>query len=183
MPVVEAHVDKSLTLSLAALFTLVAPGIDNINAQAEVRDSVDASAIETDREWTVRARPIGEYRPALVADRPSRSDGLPRGLVRRLVRERLWGAAQCYEKALRAMPDAARPTLVGALDVDFMLTTQGRVANARVSGLVHDDLQACVTTVMRRLRFPKPRACGIAMVRLTIDLRLVARRSGVGRIQ
>lgn len=188
-----AIVVLTVTRSHKRLFTTLGPLLGVIFLAAESaaapapagRAAADEPAgISTDiddveERWSVTARPLDGYRPALSIAEPIRSDGLPRQLVRRLVRDALFYVAPCYRRALRPLPQAARSMLAGSLDVRLMLTTQGRVAHVITDGLVSDDISGCMTTTLRRLRFPKPRSCGLAIVQLKIELGLDGVRSEV----
>ncbi len=82
---------------------------------------------------------------------------LPTKVVRRVVLRHLNQLRFCYEKLLMARPD-----LAGALTLDFLITSEGTVSQAKASG-VTADLENCIGQRAMTWTFPKPRS-GIVQV-------------------
>lgn len=183
--VVGEYMKASRLIVLALIVPLLWTFLGGASALAQpatdATPTIETDPERTDPEWTVHARPVGEYQPVFAIGRPIRSDGLPRHLVMRLMRKALWIAAPCYERALADLPAEARPSLAGVVHARFAVTTQGRPGYAGVTGDVPATLRMCLAAVFRRLRFPKSRACGIAMVEVPIEMQVTGRRSNPAR--
>ncbi|HEX4517715.1 MAG TPA: AgmX/PglI C-terminal domain-containing protein [Polyangiaceae bacterium] len=80
--------------------------------------------------------------------------GLPREVIRRVVRQNVAPIRTCYEKALRAKPD-----LAGRVVVRFKIDAAGNVATSESTSattLASPDAVACVVDAFKPLVFPEP---------------------------
>ncbi len=80
--------------------------------------------------------------------------GLPREVIRRVIRQNVAPIRACYEKALPAKPD-----LAGRVVVRFAIDASGKVTkNESTNGttLASPDVVACVVGAFRSLVFPEP---------------------------
>jgi Ca-activated chloride channel family protein len=91
---------------------------------------------------------------------------LDKDIIRRHVRQKLPAIRYCYEKAL--VSDRA---LAGTLVAEFSITPEGATTSISVSGVGGDTLHACVTSLVRHLRFPKFAGDGLVRVRYPFELR------------
>jgi hypothetical protein len=92
--------------------------------------------------------------------------GLPKEIVRRIVRANFPSIRQCYETGLRKNPE-----LRGVVSTRFIIDTTGAVETASLSSstLSDDKVSACVVSVFRSMSFPAPEN-GKALVTYPIDL-------------
>ncbi len=81
--------------------------------------------------------------------------------IGRVIRRNLARFKYCYEKQLNA-----NPNLSGKISVYFTIAPTGAVAQASVreTSMNDQNVESCVLTVMRSLKFPKPRGGGIVVV-------------------
>jgi len=96
----------------------------------------------------VAPRPTAPARPRHVRNRT-----LPDGAVLRALRANEPGLHHCFASALRADPGLGRIKV----PIHLHIGARGRVLHARASAGIA-RLDACVTRVVRRLRFPAPGA-------------------------
>jgi len=94
------------------------------------------------------------------------SGGLPREIVRRIVRANFPSIRQCYETGLKKNPE-----LRGVVSTRFIIDTTGAVetANLSSSNLSDASVAQCVVSVFRMMSFPAPEN-GKALVTYPIDL-------------
>lgn len=108
--------------------------------------------------------------------------GLDKDIVRRIVRAHLNEVRHCYGRALSADPD-----LTGRVEVDFLISPEGRVLTAVVasSSLGNDAVTTCIARAVKRWKFPKPRSAGNVTVRypfvMTPGSQSMSARSDSGR--
>jgi len=78
-----------------------------------------------------------------------------------VIRENINLVRYCYEKQL-----IKDPGLAGKVVVKFIISPNGRVQQAKVksSTLKNKTIEKCLTHVVRRWRFPKPKGGGIVVV-------------------
>lgn len=82
------------------------------------------------------------------------SDGLPKEVVARILRQGLGRVRACYEKGL-----TTNPNLIGTLDVRFTIGKTGSVYEPKVTGdLPEPGTVACVRNVVAAMTFPAPEA-------------------------
>ena len=81
--------------------------------------------------------------------------------INRVIRRNLARFKYCYEKQLNA-----NPNLSGKISVYFTIAPTGSVAKASVreSSMNDENVERCVSKVMRTLKFPNPRGGGIVVV-------------------
>lgn len=86
---------------------------------------------------------------------------LSREEIGRVIRAHLNRFKYCYEKQLNA-----NPNLSGKISVYFTIAPNGAVAQASVRETSMNDrnVEECVLTVMRSLKFPQPRGGGVVVV-------------------
>lgn len=168
------HVWQQIVLALSVILVVATGRPERVVATPAPADPGKSDEVRTEARtgarWTVRVRPIAGYRPSLTIGRPTLSDGIPRQIARRRVAAFRRALARCYRRALESSPGAA--LAVGASEMRLMLDPRGRVVHVAATGPVHDDVHGCMAAVLRRVRFPKPRACGMARLALPIELRL-----------
>ena len=85
---------------------------------------------------------------------PLVSGGLSQEEILGVIRAQLNQIRHCYEKLLQRSPNAS-----GKINVQFIVGTNGRVSSARVKNSTIRDgaMTGCVTSVVRRWSFPRPR--------------------------
>ena len=85
---------------------------------------------------------------------PLVSGGLSQEEILGVIRAQLNQIRHCYEKLLQRSPNAS-----GKVNVQFIVGTNGRVTSARVKNSTIRDgaMNGCVTSVVRRWSFPRPR--------------------------
>ena len=85
---------------------------------------------------------------------PLVSGGLSQEEILGVIRAQLNQIRHCYEKLLQRKPNAS-----GKVNVQFIVGTSGRVSSAKVKNSTIRDgaMTGCVTSVVRRWTFPKPR--------------------------
>lgn len=85
---------------------------------------------------------------------PLVSGGLSQEEILGVIRAQLNQIRHCYEKLLQRKPNAS-----GKVNVQFVVGTNGRVSSAKVKNSTIRDgaMTGCVTSVVRRWSFPKPR--------------------------
>lgn len=90
------------------------------------------------------------------------SGGLPKEMIRRVIRRHLNEVRFCYEQALSGQPD-----LAGRVTISFLIAQSGAVSNATVlnSSLNNPRVGACIATAARRWAFPQPENGGVVAVR------------------
>ena len=81
--------------------------------------------------------------------------------IGRVIRRNLARFKYCYEKELNA-----NPNLNGKISGYFTIAPTGSVADASVreTSMNDENVESCVTKVMRSLKFPQPRGGGIVVV-------------------
>ncbi len=83
-------------------------------------------------------------------DSESPQSGNREALVTRVVRRQITALRACYERGLRI-----NPTLTGSVSIRFDVSAEGRVTEARATGLESDpSVGACVASRVRGLVFP-----------------------------
>jgi hypothetical protein len=95
------------------------------------------------------AEPVGFYAPdgdELDVD----EDGLDFQIVHRVRRQRRKQLRACYESVL-----VTNPGLTGKLVLKIMLTPEGRVADAKATGLA-PEMETCVAERVKLWQFPRP---------------------------
>lgn len=85
---------------------------------------------------------------------PLVSGGLSQEEILGVIRAQLNQIRHCYEKLLQRKPNAS-----GKINVQFVVGTNGRVSSSKVkSSTIRDGaMTGCVTSVVRRWSFPRPR--------------------------
>jgi hypothetical protein len=118
-------------------------------SRAPSGDLGGCSAPESQRAGTGMAgRPRGV--PQTKAGTPTtQGDDLDHAILRRYIRRNMNKIAYCYERAL-----IDRPTLAGSVTVTFTITADGKVTDAKATGLA--GVSACVACVIGAIEFPKP---------------------------
>jgi TonB family protein len=94
---------------------------------------------------------------------------MDKNVIRRVVRRHLSEVRYCYQS--KGLP--TNPRLAGNVKVNFVIGKTGRVRRAMIasSTLRHPATQRCITTAMRRWRFPKPTGGGMVVVRYPFAFR------------
>jgi len=88
--------------------------------------------------------------------------GLDKDIVRRIVRAHLNEVRHCYGRALSANPEVA-----GRVEVEFVVSPEGRVLTAVVasSSLGNAPAATCIAKAVKRWKFPKPQSAGTVNIR------------------
>lgn len=112
----------------------------------------------------VRERETREV--AVTPGNPEIRGQLDREIIQRVIREHRREIRACYEAELQR-----NPNLRGRVAIEFVIAPDGSVASATVaeSSMNSREVEACVTTRMRRWRFPEPRGGGIVRVTYPFD--------------
>lgn len=87
--------------------------------------------------------------------------GLPREVIRRVIRQHINEARYCYESVLVNQPD-----LTGRVTVRFVISPTGAVQTAQTQSETIQDpsVGRCLVNAVRRWRFPQPNGGGIVIV-------------------
>lgn len=103
----------------------------------------------------------GKGTTRIVPGRTIIKGSLSKEEIGRVIRRNLARFKYCYEKQLNA-----NPNLAGKISVYFTIAPTGSVASASVRETSMNDkkVESCAVTVMRSLKFPKPRGGGIVVV-------------------
>jgi hypothetical protein len=103
----------------------------------------------------------GKGTTRIVPGRTIIQGSLTKEEIGRVIRRNLARFKYCYEKQLNA-----NPNLSGKISVYFTIAPTGAVAQASVreTSMNDQNVESCVLTVMRSLKFPKPRGGGIVVV-------------------
>jgi len=96
--------------------------------------------------------PGGGSPPRVRIEKATSDPGLPRAVVRRVVRKHMGSFRYCYEQGLHKDPD-----LAGSVVVRFVIEPNGEVSSSRGSGDLDTAVAACVAGRFLKMRFPKPR--------------------------
>ena len=76
---------------------------------------------------------------------------LDKNIIRRYIRRKMSRIRYCYEKQLLLVPD-----IKGRVVATFDITSTGSVANANAKG-VDVGVANCVVSVLKTIKFPKPK--------------------------
>jgi tetratricopeptide (TPR) repeat protein len=88
--------------------------------------------------------------PTVAVGRPSVAGDLDRAIIRRYIKRNIQKIQYCYEKELLVSPG-----LTGTISTRFVISANGRVAQATASG-VDSAVSSCVAAVIRAIEFPRP---------------------------
>jgi len=141
-----------------------APGAEK-EAGGGREDAVGLDEIGSSKQGWGAGAPASGYRPRRPSDArvkiqtPTTSGVLPDVVVRRILRQHTPRLRYCYEKAL-----INHPGLEGKVVANFVVDPKGNVSSVALDG-VNPDLDACVATSLRAMRFPAPESGGIEKVR------------------
>ena len=83
---------------------------------------------------------------------------LDKNIIRRYIRRKLPRIKYCYEKQL-----LIKPGLAGTVTSSFIIDKKGRVIESSAEG-VNKDVSACISGVIKTIKFPKPKGGGIVRV-------------------
>jgi Ca-activated chloride channel family protein len=99
--------------------------------------------------------------PAIVAGRATVMGSLDREIIQRVIKSAQPRVRVCYEKRLGKVPG-----LQGKVVVSFTIASTGEVTSASIQSttLADEEVESCVLTAMRALRFPKPSGGGVVQV-------------------
>ncbi len=107
-------------------------------------------------------RPAG--RSKVRIGRLTVTGGLPKEVVRRVLRQHMGPIASCYERGLDR-----EPLLKGRIALRFVIGAEGRVSSVGSGGDLSDPtVTTCLTGAVRAVRFPNPES-GIVTVAAPID--------------
>jgi hypothetical protein len=97
------------------------------------------------------AKPV---EPGITATGAPTRGKLPKAIIDEKLKEAQPAILACYERALKAKPD-----LRGMLNVDFVVSTEGKVVHAESTGeesLADDAVVRCILGEIEKLVFPPP---------------------------
>lgn len=97
---------------------------------------------------------------------PTVAGSMDSTVIRRVVRRHERELRDCYDRYL-----PQNPTMAGRVEVSFMIDSAGAVSNATVasSTLGMPGAESCMTTRLRRWRFPEPDDGGVVNVSFPFD--------------
>lgn len=84
---------------------------------------------------------------------------LDKDVIQRIMRRHVSQVRYCYERALQQ-----DPSLTGKLKVKFVIGPDGKVTSAAALQPFQAEVDRCVLSVIRRLRFPSPQGGGVVIV-------------------
>ena len=104
-----------------------------------------------------KARPIR----MTLGPNPSIQGSMDRGVLRRVVRRHVNQVRYCYEQGLRR-----NPSLAGRVSVELVINPAGVVSTAQVRSSTLGDVQVeqCIVSAVRRIRFPARGGTGTVRV-------------------
>lgn len=108
---------------------------------------------------TTSANPKPPPGDGALADGATYGAGLPKEIVRRMIRRHLGEITACYDDAL-----ARHPGIEGTVTAAFTIERDGSVSGATASG-VHPEVSACIAGVIGGVRFPRPDGTAVVNVR------------------
>jgi hypothetical protein len=82
----------------------------------------------------------------------SASEGLHETIIRRYIRRKLPRLRHCFEKELLVKPD-----LSGTVVSQFQIAPAGNTQGASSKGIGNGNVQSCVATAIKSIKFPKPK--------------------------
>ncbi len=71
----------------------------------------------------------------------------------------------CYEKSL-----VKSPGLIGTVNASFSISPSGSVLGHLVSGIDNVEVESCMASTLKTIKFPKPRGGGMVEVKLSFEL-------------
>ena len=102
-----------------------------------------------------KARP-----PTVNVGRAISQGGLDKNIIRRYVRKQIKRITYCYEKQLIAVPD-----LKGTVTVAFTIGGNGVVISSRADGIGNKNVEQCIASVIKSIKFPQVPGGGLSKVR------------------
>jgi hypothetical protein len=97
------------------------------------------------------------------------TSGVDKDTIRRYIRRHLDRIRYAYEKQL-----LVNPSLAGTVVVQFTISPEGVVLNAKAKGLGGHDLEGAIAEIFRSIEFPKTSNGGVIAVTYPINLRTSA---------
>ncbi len=104
-------------------------------------------------------RPRPDRVPAPRMGSPVTDGSLDKSVIRRYVRRKLPQVKHCYEKQV-----LVNSQLEGTVATNFLIGPDGSVKSSSASG-VSPKVSTCVASVMKSIKFPKPKGGGLVNVR------------------
>jgi hypothetical protein len=171
-----AHIRTSILFVACSALVLGSFGVacGAANPRVPAPGGVDASArdaallVEDGGTTPLRlGLDAGARTAEMDASAPQRRGGvsvngrLPPEVIQAVVRANFGAFRKCYENGLRASP-----SLVGRLQVKFVIDLEGRVASAadEASDLPDTAIVQCVVDAFRRLEFPRPEGGKVTVI-------------------
>ena len=98
---------------------------------------------------------------SVLPQRPTVEGSLSKSVIRKVVAQHRREIRRCYEWALER-----DPSLAGRVEVQFTVSPGGRVVAVLVQKTTLDDAstEGCITRMIRRWSFPKPKGSGVVVV-------------------
>jgi hypothetical protein len=119
-------------------------------------------SLGTGAGYGVRVGPSGG--PTVALGQPSAKGQLDKAIIRRYLKRNLRKLSACYEQGLLALPK-----LAGTLEARFVITHEGKVAEATAIG-VDPGVASCVADVIKAIEFPRPGGDGDVHVSYPVTL-------------
>lgn len=113
------------------------------------------------RIWPRKA-PTLKFRRKKPSTKWFRSKGMSKSEIARVIR-RKWNAfRRCYEDVMQKHPKAWDTLIL----IRWIINSKGRVSAASVVKATgnSDTLEQCLVREIKKLKFPKPRSCGVVVV-------------------
>jgi hypothetical protein len=129
-----------------------APPTARIKVEVSRAPSGDLGGCSAPESQRARTGTAGRQRgvPQTKVGTPTtKGDDLDHEILRRYIRRNTNKIAYCYERAL-----IDKPSLAGSVTVTFTITADGKVTDAKATGLA--GVAACVACVISAIEFPKP---------------------------
>jgi Ca-activated chloride channel family protein len=148
-----------------------------------LRRSAPDAAIAPEATWVSRVSAAGPAEEPIPAGQPPQSafgadGGLARASVQRALASGERGPRGCYERR-----SIVRPDLAGDLTVEVAVDGDGNAQSVNIvsSSIGDDDVQRCVQTEIRGLRFPATGNAGTVTVQHTLSFQMPEREFGSRR--
>ncbi|MEM9190443.1 MAG: AgmX/PglI C-terminal domain-containing protein, partial [Myxococcota bacterium] len=133
--------------------------------------ATEEAAMVPEHTWVRRGGPVPE-------GEPTGDGGLRQATMQRIVSTETRGPQACYERKLLVRPD-----LRGDVSVELTVAGDGTLADAKLAttNLRAEDVETCILTEVRGLRFPASAGGETTTIRHTYEFRSPGRAIGVGR--
>ena len=101
---------------------------------------------------------------------PQTKGGLDKSIIRGYIQRQHERIRHCYERTLLTSPD-----VTGTVTTTFVISPEGKVIRVSATGIGHDNLETCITEVVRNISFPRTDAGELTQVTYPFELRNTGR--------